>query len=192
MSVAHKKRLNRIKAEEERLAAIKEEKRLAANKRRRERAHEKKTLAMAVKAAESEADFDKLVQAEKKRIAKEEGIKSGGGYSNHSRTSTAIRSARENLTKAFDLMGGVPALVVWGRQNPTEFYRIWARLIPRESVELSAQLPLESLLEKLSGHGNEGMSVSDAAWQVGADLLEKGRKKAAEEDLAAARPEDIN
>lgn len=150
----------------------------AAKARRRERRHERKTVAMASKAAEGTADFQALVEAEKIRIENQNGqtpVVSKAG-----RVPKAITTARDNLTKAFDLMGGVAALVVWGRDNPTEFYRLWARLIPKESVEVSATLPLEALLEKLSGH--ESMTVGEAAFQVGADLLEEGRRRAAEED----------
>lgn len=164
--------------------------------------HERDTLAAAQEAAAGETDFERLVKVQQQLmdkdeedIAEAERLAAAGVKGREVRAQKYAKqslSARENLVKAFDLMGGVAGLVVWGRQNTTEFYRIWSRLIPRESVELSASLPLESLLEKLSGHGNEGMSVADAAWQVGADLLEEGRKKAAEEDLLSARPEDIN
>lgn len=101
----------------------------------------------------------------------------------------AITAARENLSDAFDLMGGVAALVVWGRTNPTEFYRLWARLIPKESVEVSAQLPLEELLKKLSG--KEGSTVADAAFEIGTEILEQARLDAAAEDaLIGPTPED--
>ena len=40
------------------------------------------------------------------------------------------RSVKEALIEAFDKMGGVPALVRWGRANPTDFYKLWLRLLP--------------------------------------------------------------
>lgn len=123
--------------------------------------------------AESEADFEKLVAVEKERMQKQQSKAA-------SKSPKAITAARENLTLAFDLMGGVPALVAWGRQNPTEFYRLWARLIPKESVEVSAQLPLEALLSKLQTR--EQMSVGEAAYQVGQDLMNDARIKVIEHD----------
>ena len=39
---------------------------------------------------------------------------------------------RDAVSLAFEEMGGVPRLVTWGRKNPTEFYKIAARLIPVE------------------------------------------------------------
>lgn len=31
---------------------------------------------------------------------------------------------------AFELIGGVPRLALWADQNPTEFYKLYARLLP--------------------------------------------------------------
>jgi hypothetical protein len=41
-------------------------------------------------------------------------------------------SATAALTQAFDEMGGVPALVEWGRSDPAAFYRLWGRMVPHE------------------------------------------------------------
>lgn len=42
------------------------------------------------------------------------------------------RSAREAMELAFQGLGGVPKLTEWAKDNPTEFYRLWGRLIPAE------------------------------------------------------------
>ena len=39
---------------------------------------------------------------------------------------------KEALERAFHGIGGVPKLVAWGQENPGEFYRLWARLLPQE------------------------------------------------------------
>ena len=39
-------------------------------------------------------------------------------------------SVKQALVDAFDLMGGVPALVKWARTNQSEFYKLWCRLLP--------------------------------------------------------------
>lgn len=141
--------------------------------RRREKHAESKKLAAAVQAAEegsdSEQNFEALVDAERERLGKHKTLQQMGG----SQSPKTITAARENLTLAFDLMGGVPALVAWGRTNQTEFYRLWARLIPKESVEVTASLPLEALLAKLAS--KEQMSVAEAAYSVGSDVLEQAR-----------------
>lgn len=144
--------------------------------RRRTRALEAKKLKAATEAGEGEADFEELVETERLRLGELEAKAIKGG----SQSPKTITAARENLTLAFDLMGGVPALVAWGRKNQTEFYRLWARLIPKESVEVSATLPLEALLQKLSSR--EQMSVAEAAYSVGTEVLEHARVRVLEHD----------
>ena len=39
---------------------------------------------------------------------------------------------KEAFLEAFNELGGVPALVRWGRSNDTDFYKLAARLIPTE------------------------------------------------------------
>lgn len=45
------------------------------------------------------------------------------------KTTVAVKEA---LLAAFDGLGGVPALIQWGKDNPTSFYQIWAKLLPQE------------------------------------------------------------
>lgn len=45
------------------------------------------------------------------------------------KTTAAVKDA---LTKAFDGRGGVRALTAWADENPTEFYKLWAKLLPTE------------------------------------------------------------
>ena len=42
------------------------------------------------------------------------------------------KGVREALTVAFDRVGGVAALVRWGKENPTEFYKLWGKLLPQQ------------------------------------------------------------
>lgn len=97
---------------------------------------------------------------------------------------TAVAKARDNLSTAFDLMGGVPGLVRWGRTNPTEFYRIWARLVPKEAVEASTQQPLENLLEQLATKSEKSVAV--AAYEIGEETLAAAAKQVSIEDARAA------
>jgi hypothetical protein len=39
-------------------------------------------------------------------------------------------AAKEAFVLAFQGMGGVPKLREWGSENPTEFYKLYSKLIP--------------------------------------------------------------
>lgn len=149
-------------------------------------------MEMALKAAEEGAegntDFAALVEAEKRR--RDVSQQQTAGRKGAATAPKVTTKARDDLAMAFDLMGGVPALVIWGRANPTEFYRIWARLIPREAAEATSSLPLESLLEKLATR--EEMSVAEAAISIGHETLAKAQHDAELEDLISPRPEEFN
>lgn len=34
---------------------------------------------------------------------------------------------------SFELMGGIPRLALWGHENPTEFYKLYSRLLPSQA-----------------------------------------------------------
>jgi hypothetical protein len=42
------------------------------------------------------------------------------------------KSAREAFQHAFDTIGGPKRLASWAKVNPTEFYKLFARLIPQD------------------------------------------------------------
>jgi hypothetical protein len=42
------------------------------------------------------------------------------------------KAAKLILEESFRDMGGKAAFVRWGRENPTEFYKIWAKLLPAD------------------------------------------------------------
>lgn len=42
------------------------------------------------------------------------------------------KAAKEAFGLAFDKVGGVKALTEWAKENRTEFYKLYARLIPTE------------------------------------------------------------
>jgi hypothetical protein len=41
------------------------------------------------------------------------------------------------LHNSFEMIGGVQRLALWGNQNPTEFYKLWAKLLPSTSINIS-------------------------------------------------------
>ena len=44
----------------------------------------------------------------------------------------ATASVKEAFAEAFDKLGGAEALVAWGRENPTDFYKLASKLIPTD------------------------------------------------------------
>ena len=47
-------------------------------------------------------------------------------------------SVKEAFRLAFDELGGAPALAAWGRDNPTDFYKLASKLIPTEIQPLDS------------------------------------------------------
>ena len=49
----------------------------------------------------------------------------------------------DGLNDAFDLIGGAARLAMWADTNPTEFYRLWSKMCPKDistTVESSGEL----------------------------------------------------
>ena len=70
------------------------------------------------------------------------GIKTGGRIAGTPNKITA--SVKSILIETFENVGGVETLSEWARDNRTEFYRLWAKLLPQEaniggSVEVIAE-----------------------------------------------------
>lgn len=40
------------------------------------------------------------------------------------------RTTKDALVDAFERLGGVDSLVAWGKDNQTEFYKLWSKIIP--------------------------------------------------------------
>lgn len=53
------------------------------------------------------------------------------------------RSVKLALEESFTKMGGIAALVRWGKENPTEFYKLWAKILPVEAREADAMIDSE-------------------------------------------------
>ncbi len=54
------------------------------------------------------------------------------------------KAAKEAFAMAFEGVGGVPALTRWAKKNPTEFFKLYSKLIP---VELAGKVEHEGTLE---------------------------------------------
>jgi hypothetical protein len=45
------------------------------------------------------------------------------------------------FTAAFEMMGGVSRLALWAHENPTDFYKLYAKLLPSTNMTIVSQLP---------------------------------------------------
>jgi len=80
------------------------------------------------------------------------------GYPN--KTTVSVKAA---LEQAFLGLGGVPALIAWGQQEPAEFYRLWGKLLPRNvTIEGGAQLGIVILPPLGSPTATATTSISPA------------------------------
>lgn len=79
----------------------------------------------------------KQVKSAAKRMPPNAGKGRKAGSMN--KTTVAIKEA---LMAAFEGVGGVAALIEWGKANPTPFYQTWVKLLPSE---INAKLEIENV-----------------------------------------------
>jgi len=58
------------------------------------------------------------------------GVKTGGRVAGTPNKTTS--HVKEALIEAFEGMGGIESLRAWAEAEPTEFYKLWAKLLPQE------------------------------------------------------------
>lgn len=51
-------------------------------------------------------------------------------------------TAKEAIETAFESIGGIEALSAWAKENPRDFYPIWAKLLPKD-MTIEQKGPLE-------------------------------------------------
>ena len=89
---------------------------------------------------EPESDDPALTQF----VSKEEFGEMGTVFSELAKTSGSITRLPSKpydrqrvvsaFTEAFDLIGGVPRLAMWAHVNPTEFFKLYAKLLPQSNT----------------------------------------------------------
>lgn len=57
---------------------------------------------------------------------------------------------REALRVVYEGLGGHAAFIQWARENPTEYYRIAARLIPTEKGEHDDERPVTIIIREFT------------------------------------------
>lgn len=55
------------------------------------------------------------------------------------------KDVREVIMRVFDGVGGIEHMKEWAKTNPTEFYKIYSKLLPRD-IKVSGALTLEDLV----------------------------------------------
>lgn len=88
-------------------------------------------------------------------MANHKGAKKVGGRKKGT-LNKSTASAKAAMEEAFVKMGGVESLKKWGNENPTEFYRLWSKLIPSDikaelSGVLNARVTYKPLVKRLDG-----------------------------------------
>jgi len=72
------------------------------------------------------------------------------------KTTKAVKDA---LQEAFEGLGGVVALTAWAKKEPTEFYKIWAKLLPTEvkaQVKTMGDIPVGKVqIEVISANSQD-------------------------------------
>jgi len=66
-----------------------------------------------------------------------------GGGSRLGKPNRSTVAVKEALQLAFEGLGGVPKLIEFAKENQTEFYKIWVKMLPQEvraSVAFSPEL----------------------------------------------------
>ncbi len=58
-------------------------------------------------------------------------------------------SAREAFALAFQGIGGTDALQIWAKENTTEFFKLYARLIPVEHVGAGGDGPISTIVKHI-------------------------------------------
>lgn len=59
------------------------------------------------------------------------------------------KSAREAFQMAFEQSGGFAELTTWAKANQTEFYKLYARLIPIEHVGEGGEGPIQTVVKHI-------------------------------------------
>lgn len=75
------------------------------------------------------------------------GFKTGGRKKGTPNKFTA--SVKAAFEEAFDRMGGVEALVSWAQSEPTEFYKLYSKLLPAEIKADVNHKGLDALADRL-------------------------------------------
>lgn len=86
----------------------------------------------------------------------------------HDNSPTAHKNARQSLINVFEALGGEAGMAKWGAKNPTEFYRLFGRMVKPDTAT-EAPKPLEDLLAELARRGAGLAGPAAGAEDLGSD-----------------------
>ena len=73
--------------------------------------------------------------------------KTGGRKKGTPNKTTAL--VKQSLADAFEQLGGVENLASWGRENETEFYKLWVKILPAQEAEkVVDNKPIEVIIKR--------------------------------------------
>lgn len=70
--------------------------------------------------------------------------------------------AQDSLVEVFNKLGGIEGMTKWAKKNPTEFYRLWARLLPVQT-EVKADITFEIVRAKADEFTRRIVEISATA-----------------------------
>lgn len=70
----------------------------------------------------------------------------------------ATTRVKDALIEAFDNLGGVDALVEFGRENPGEFYKLWVKVLPSQINDKGPTEPVEVIIKRATKPETNGDS----------------------------------
>src|SRR5262245_32946685 len=94
-------------------------------------------------------------------MAARKGHKKAGGRKKGT-PNKATASVKAALVEAFDELGGVPALVRFGKKNPAAFYALWAKMLPTE-VKLAGETAIRILSDDDFWGNRDRLASAEAA-----------------------------
>lgn len=79
-------------------------------------------------------------------------------------------TAKNAYHMAFHMLGGVPALAVWGGENKTEFYRQYSKMVDR-SIEVRDMRGIEDIIDMIDSDtpALTDQSLASEANELGVD-----------------------
>lgn len=73
-------------------------------------------------------------------------------------------TVRENVIAVFDAIGGTEAMERWARENQSEFYRFYSKLLPTEiRTEFQSGMSLIEILSSMPIHESSLIEESEVA-----------------------------
>lgn len=72
-------------------------------------------------------------------------------------------TVRENVIRVFDNMGGIKSMTTWAKDNQTEFFKLYGRLIPSETNATLANADGSPLLKGITVVFQSGSEVPPKA-----------------------------